>query len=49
MQSSVAMERNYRPEPTTPKHLRTGVNAASRRGGVVGMVYVLGKLGGVGR
>lgn len=28
MQSGVAMEMNYRKEPTEPKHLRVGVNAA---------------------
>jgi hypothetical protein len=28
MQSGVAMEMNYRPQPTEPKHLRVGVNAA---------------------
>jgi hypothetical protein len=28
MQSGVAMEMNYKPEPTDPKHLRTGINAA---------------------
>lgn len=28
MQSGVAMEMNYRPQPTEPKHLRVGVNTA---------------------
>jgi hypothetical protein len=28
MQSGVAMEMNYLPEPTQPKHLRVGVNSA---------------------
>lgn len=28
MQSGVAMEMNWHPEPTTPKHLRVGVNSA---------------------
>lgn len=28
MQSGVAMEMNIRPQPTEPKHLRVGVNAA---------------------
>jgi hypothetical protein len=28
MQSGVAMEMNYRDNPTTPKHLRVGVNSA---------------------
>jgi hypothetical protein len=28
MQSGVAMEMNYDPGPTEPKHLRVGVNAA---------------------
>jgi len=28
MQSGVAMEMNYRPQPTEAKHLRVGVNAA---------------------
>ena len=28
MQTGVAMEMNYRPQPTEPKHLRTGINTA---------------------
>lgn len=28
MQSGVAVEMTHRPEPTSPKHLRVGVNAA---------------------
>lgn len=28
MQSGVAMEMNYEPGPTEPKHLRTGINSA---------------------
>lgn len=28
MQSGVAMEMNYRSQPTEPKHLRVGVNSA---------------------
>lgn len=28
MQSGVAMEMNYRPQPTEPKHLRVGINSA---------------------
>jgi len=28
LQSGVAMEMQIRPEPTTPKHLRVGVNSA---------------------
>lgn len=28
MQSGVAMEMNYHPNPTSPKHLRVGVNSA---------------------
>lgn len=28
VQSGVAMEMNYDPQPTTPKHLRTGINMA---------------------
>lgn len=28
MQGGVAMEMDYKPEPTEPKHLRVGVNAA---------------------
>jgi len=30
MQTGVAMEMNYDPGPTQPKHLRVGVNAAMR-------------------
>lgn len=28
MQSGVAMEMEYNPKPTEPKHLRTGINSA---------------------
>lgn len=28
MQTGVAVEMNYRPESTSPKHLRTGINSA---------------------
>lgn len=43
MQTGVAMEMNYDPQPTTPKHLRVGVNSAmSDQGGLVTLLIAKG-------
>lgn len=43
MQSGVAMEMNYRSQPTEPKHLRVGINAAmSDMGGLVTLLIEKG-------
>ena len=43
MQSGVAMEMNYRPQPTEPKHLRVGINSAMAD--MAGLVQLLIKKG----
>jgi hypothetical protein len=43
MQSGVAMEENYDPGPTSPKHLRVGVNSAMvEHGALIGLLMVKG-------
>lgn len=43
VQSGVAMEMNHRSQPTSPKHLRTGLNAAmSDQGGLVTLLIEKG-------
>jgi hypothetical protein len=43
MQSGVAVEMNHRSEPTEPKHLRVGVNAAMvDHGGLVALLIAKG-------
>lgn len=43
VQSGVAMEMNYRPEPTQPKHLRTGIDLTKAEvGGLVRMLIAKG-------
>lgn len=40
MQAGVAMEMNYTPKPTEPKHLRVGVNAAQISVGAIASLLV---------
>lgn len=43
MQAGVALEMEKRPEPTTPKHLRVGINAAmADHGGLVTLLIEKG-------
>jgi hypothetical protein len=45
VQSGVAMEMNFNPGPTEPKHLRTGINAVmSDHGALVGLLVAKGAI-----